>query len=214
MRRLCLVAALALTAGCGSAGARESAGSDQLQARANPSQAPDVQNTPSAPKLTAAQKKFIAALKRAGAFEDDDTDGDLIQAGKDFCGIGTTDTSYDEFGGNPPNVEGIARSKKFLGELEKTAVRYLCPKYIKTWKQAMGGFDAGEHVVGKDIKPGRYRTLNKGLKGCYWERVSKGGQTVDNDFVSYAPGHIEVTIAASDGGFSSTRKCYFWVPVN
>jgi hypothetical protein len=171
---------------------------------------------PEAPTLTPAQRKFIAAIRKAGEFDADDTEGDLIQSGKDFCGSDNPDNLYTDYGGNPPNVEGIASNKEQLGALEKNAVRFLCPKYIKTWKQAMGGFDDGEHEVGgkKGIKPGRYRTLDKGLKGCYWERVSKGGQTIANNFVTYSPGHIEVTILPSDGGFSSNEKCYFWVPAD
>lgn len=215
MRRLCLLVALALTAGCGSAGGNESSVAQGENARGTSSASPGpAKNQPSVPELTPAQNKFVAALTKAGEFDADDTEGNLVQLGKDFCGIGnSSDNLYTDMGGNPPNVEDIARSKDQLGALEKNAVRYLCPKYVKTWKQAMGGFFDGEHVVGKDIKPGRYRTLDKGLKGCYWERVSKGGKTITNDFVAYAPGHIEVTIAPGDGGFSSTRKCYFWVPV-
>lgn len=164
--------------------------------------------------LTAKEKVFIRDARKKLPADDDATNTELIHLGRDFCGQGSSETAYDQYGGNPPNVEGIAQSKDMLGSVERSAVLHFCPKYIRTWKQAMGGFDHGDHEVGKDIKPGRYRTLDKGLKDCYWERVSKAGDTLANGLVTFAPGYITVTILPSDGGFSSTDKCYFWVPAD
>ncbi|MFI7113922.1 hypothetical protein ACIBK9_46930 [Nonomuraea sp. NPDC050227] len=168
-------------------------------------------------QLTGKEKAFIRdARKKLPEGYQDATDEDLISFGHDFCGQGSSETIYDDQGGNPPNVEGIATYKSMIGSVERSAVLHFCPKYIKTWKQAMGGFDDGEHQVGgkRGIKPGRYRTLDKGLKGCYWERVSKGGETLANNLVTYAPGYITVTILPTDGGFSSGEECYFWVPAD
>lgn len=174
--------------------------------------------TPKATRtFTTKEKAFIrGARKNISEGNADATDEELISFGRDFCGQGDKETVYDGNGGNPPNVEDLARSKgtSMVSSVEKSAVLHLCPKYIKTWKQAMGGFFDGERTVGEDIKPGRYRTLDKGLKGCYWERVSKGGETLANDLVTFAPGYITVTILPTDGGFSSNKECYFWVPAD
>lgn len=115
----------------------------------------------------------------------------------------------------PPSVEGIIEDidqDDIDLDLHKAAIRYLCPKYIPIWKKGSRGFVEGDHVVGKDIKPGTYRTLNRDVKNCYWERTTKGGDTIANRFVSFAPAGVTVTISPSDGGFTSTR-CGNWAPL-
>jgi|GEM_PF-1318906 len=70
-------------------------------------------------------------------------------------------------------------------------------------------FGDGTHQVGKDIKPGTYRTRS-GSSGCYYARLSGFGGDLDNiisnDNTS-AP--AVVTIAASDKGFESSG-CGTW----
>ncbi|MET9339280.1 hypothetical protein [Nonomuraea sp. NPDC003804] len=205
MRRLSVLSVLVLAAGCSIGGTSE---------KAAPLPTISLPSDTTSPRLTAAQQRFASAVRTASDKYGDDSDATLVQYGRDFCGIGAKDDNpYTDFGGNPPRVEGIATYKSQLGELEKLAVVHLCPKYTKVWKQAMAGFQDGDHKVGKDIKPGRYRTLDKGLKSCYWERTAKNGDRLDNQFVTYAAGHVEVTIQPTDGGFSS-KKCSFWVPAS
>lgn len=88
----------------------------------------------------------------------------------------------------------------------------LCPKSpraaeMKT-KTSGNTIDDGDYAVGVDINPGTYRTA-KGMSDCYWERTTKGGATIANDFVTYAPAGVTVTIRPSDGGFSS-EGCGPW----
>lgn len=66
----------------------------------------------------------------------------------------------------------------------------------------------GSHVVGQDMVPGRWQT-EPGVQDCYWERTTGGGSTIANNFVSFAPNGVTVTVYASDGGFV-TQGCGYW----
>lgn len=70
----------------------------------------------------------------------------------------------------------------------------------------------GTHTVGTDIVPGRYFT-DPGL-GCYWERLSGFGGTLNdviaNDFVGFDAPQLIVDILGSDRGFSSDSDCRTW----
>lgn len=156
--------------------------------------------------LTAQERRFVAAVRKNPPEDLDETDQEMVEIGRAFCGTGT-----GEDDGGPPTVELIAQNKLYLGPREKYAVLYLCPKYIPVWKRGMSAFEEGEHVVGEDIKPGRYKTAKRKVKECYWERTTKGGDTIANGFVNFAPAGVTVTILPSDGGFTSTR-CGLWVP--
>ena len=64
-------------------------------------------------------------------------------------------------------------------------------------------------MVGVDIQPGTYRTRTA-TSGCYWERLSGFGGTIDeiiaNDFTDDTS---VVTIKLTDAGFTS-RRCAAW----
>ncbi len=70
------------------------------------------------------------------------------------------------------------------------------------------GFGDGTYLVGQQIAAGRYQAA--GGSGCYWERLSGFGGTLDeiiaNDFDTTGP---IVSIAASDVGFNS-HACGTW----
>jgi hypothetical protein len=70
-------------------------------------------------------------------------------------------------------------------------------------------FGDGTYVIGNDIPPGTYRNSDSS-GGCYWERLSGFGGTLEeiiaNDFTD---ARTIVTIAPSDTGFSSDR-CGTW----
>lgn len=95
------------------------------------------------------------------------------------------------------------------------AVKYLCPRYVTALKAALRGFDDGNYSVGKSrgdllvVRPGTYRTM-PGTRDCFWERSTKSGQTIANDFVTNAPDSVTVTTRSSDGGFSSDG-CGAWL---
>lgn len=72
-------------------------------------------------------------------------------------------------------------------------------------------FGEGTYIVGVDIAAGTWRS--SGGSGCYWQRVSGFGGTLDeilaNDNVD---GSAIVTIRPGDKGFSS-RRCGTWMKV-
>lgn len=115
------------------------------------------------------------------------------------------------------------------GEVLLVGVPKLCPKWATAVKEAASGkyerwFTDGTYVVssrmptaeqisegeGLLIPPGTYRAQGR-MEDCYWERTSKGGEIIDNSFATSAQS-ITVTIAASDGQFTSER-CAVWKPV-
>lgn len=101
------------------------------------------------------------------------------------------------------------------------AVKYLCPKYAKYVTQAKSGkypkfgpmtaFTDGDFNVGTEIKAGKYRT-EPDQSDCYWERTTKDGHIIANNFVTHSAGRITVTIRSSDGSFS-TNGCGTWTRV-
>ncbi|CAM5394184.1 hypothetical protein SAVIM338S_01902 [Streptomyces avidinii] len=102
-------------------------------------------------------------------------------------------------------TEGVRLFRPGLAEEVKRAVR-----------ERETGFESrGTMVVGEDIKPGTYRTTApKGelFKNAYWERTSKSGAIIANDFVTSAR-EVTVTIAPGDGQFTS-EDFGFWVKVS
>ncbi|MFG3577227.1 hypothetical protein [Micromonospora chersina] len=62
-------------------------------------------------------------------------------------------------------------------------------------------FADGAYTVGTRpgmILPGRYR-LKGAVVNCYWERSTKNGATIANDFVTNAPSGISVTVRTGEG---------------
>ncbi len=119
-------------------------------------------------------------------------------------------------------------------EDEETVLRAgmpkLCPKWSKVALKALDGdyvwtypddtyvveakpakpdpFDEEEGPP--EIGPGTYRVTGQ-LEDCYWERTSRSGEILDNNFATSAQ-EITVRIRASDGQFTS-RDCGTWKPV-
>jgi len=74
---------------------------------------------------------------------------------------------------------------------------------------APSSFGNGVQLVGLDIQPGTYRSVNPG-GGCYWERLSGVGGTMDEILANDNPrGPAIVTISPGDFAFSSSR-CGEW----
>jgi hypothetical protein len=69
-------------------------------------------------------------------------------------------------------------------------------------------FGDGTYRVGKDIRPGTYRT--KGGDGCYWARLKSFNGSLDSILANdNASGPTLVTIKRTDRGFE-TRRCGNW----
>jgi len=80
---------------------------------------------------------------------------------------------------------------------------------VPTPAPSFAHFGDGTYIVGKDIRPGTYRT-RQGLAGCYYARLKGFGGTVDDIIANENTDDAAiVTIAASDKGFESTN-CGTW----
>jgi hypothetical protein len=93
--------------------------------------------------------------------------------------------------------------------LDHKAIRYLCSKYQRYVEMSKGAFSDGSYSVPGDIKPGTYHTFGP-TSDCYWERATRNGDIIANNFVSNAPGGVVVTIRPGDGAFKS-EGCDLWV---
>ncbi|GIU92719.1 MAG: hypothetical protein KatS3mg011_1625 [Acidimicrobiia bacterium] len=72
-------------------------------------------------------------------------------------------------------------------------------------------FEDGTWLVGEEIEPGVYETIDDDLLGCYWERLSGLGGTFDEIIANnYAEAHEVVEIDPGDEAFSSSG-CGGWV---
>jgi hypothetical protein len=122
-------------------------------------------------------------------------------------------------------------------EILKAGMPDLCPKWSKVALAALRGdvppdaveeeedrsneYGGGTYVVSSKpdagdgglplIPPGTYRTTGV-VEGCYWERTTRGGEIIDNNFATSAQ-EITVTIRSSDGQFT-TENCGVWKKVS
>lgn len=146
--------------------------------------------------LSTNEKAFLAAL---GSPHMEDLD-----EGRYVCGL---DDDSD-----PPTVNDVISIYDQGGDdvkIMRAAFRHLCPKHLPLLKKGRNGFKDGHHEVGADIKPGTYHT-NRGISDCYWERSTPDGSIIVNDFVSFAPRGVTVTIRTGEG-FTS-QGCGNWIP--
>jgi len=76
----------------------------------------------------------------------------------------------------------------------------------------LAAFSPGQHLVGADIDAGRYFADPE--SGCYWERQSGAGGTLDdvlaNTFVGFDSPQEIVDILASDFAFEGDGDCGDW----
>ncbi|MFB7649339.1 hypothetical protein ACFC0S_16225 [Streptomyces sp. NPDC056084] len=148
-----------------------------------------------------------------------------------FDGQGTASASdamkrYCELLGDG-EVNGVP-SAQWLAEKElpkpdseavlRDGVGRFCPSQSKTLQAAVAGsydrwFTDGTYEVGAGagkIPAGTYQTTGP-LRNCYWERTSKSGEPLDNQFATSAQA-VTVVVRAGDGQFT-TRSCGSWQPV-
>lgn len=69
-------------------------------------------------------------------------------------------------------------------------------------------FSDGSYRVGKKIRPGTY-VVRRVDEGCYWERLNRNGDIIDNNFVA-GSSRVQVTIRSSDYT-SHSEGCGSWV---
>ena len=97
------------------------------------------------------------------------------------------------------------------------AILIFCPEtpYAETITQYAEGSrieNDGSYIVGEDITAGRWRSANS-VSDCYWERARSNGETIANDFITFAAGRVTVNISPSDGSFT-TEGCGSWEKVS
>lgn len=61
----------------------------------------------------------------------------------------------------------------------------------------------GKYVVGVDLSAGTYKTQGTSWEACYWARVQGDGTIIDNNFVTFAPEGVTVTVNDGEGFESS-----------
>lgn len=70
----------------------------------------------------------------------------------------------------------------------------------------------GTHRVGVSIQPGIYQVQlpegSNGVHDCYWERTTAQGDTIANDFITYAPEGPIVSVFDGEGFVS--QRCGSW----
>ncbi len=93
------------------------------------------------------------------------------------------------------------------------AVLLLCPeipgaKRIKLMVEKSLITNDGDWKVGDEIRAGTWKTTGS-VSDCYWERTSSGGDTISNNFITFAKSGVTVRVSSTDGSFS-TEGCGEW----
>lgn len=91
---------------------------------------------------------------------------------------------------------------------ELKAAAILCPESPEHELMAAWGagqaFKDGDYIVGEEITPGTYRS-DKGVKDCYWERITPNGDIIANNFITHAAQGALVTLYAGES--FTTERC-------
>lgn len=224
MRRVGAVAVVAaglvLVTGCGNEGS-----SKESKAPARPSQRPSAEpsETPAGPTQDPYPDTPEGHLDRK-ADKAGWTVDSLYPAASDYVADICESMPMQKKLGSDPG-EWLMTAQKPDGDEEsvlRAGMPTLCPKWWPTTKKALSGnfvhtYSDGTYEVtakptdyGREIAPGTYR-VEGDLDGCYWERSTRGGNIIANNFASAAR-EITVTIASSDGLFKAER-CGTWKPV-
>lgn len=142
----------------------------------------------------------------------------------DICESMANQESY----GTEPGQWLALRTDSDAAVVLKAGMPKLCPKWSKVALAALAGdytrtYGEGTYTVKskpadpdpssdeqQEIGPGTYRTKGD-LEDCYWERTSRSGEILDNNFATAAQ-EITVTIRSGDGSFT-TRGCGTWKSV-
>lgn len=226
MRLIAARAALAMLAGCSATTATSGpvvASPSPTSSSPSPTPSMTPTPTPSASKTatptpvssaSAAASAYVAAQKATG--QASGTDADILGLGQYYC------EGLDQYYVQDP-MQAVSALIENAWRRNALAIKYLCPQYAGALAVAATGFFDGTYDVTKNpssdpsdsqIAPGTYKTIiNDGANGihdCYWERTTAGGKTIANDFVTYAPKGVTVTVKAGEGFVSD--GCGAWLP--
>ncbi|WP_147992377.1 hypothetical protein [Streptomyces sp. t39] len=228
MRRVRVVGAVAVVvlaaAGCGGGDGVDAKPSESAAAASPVEEAFTPDPSPSFPDTAAGRLDRLADEK--GWFVDDAGTWPSGYVGRICRGM----TRVESEGQDPQQwlaeEEDPAPSPR---EILKAGAKDLCPRWAKEIVEVAGGswrpdpvYADGTYVVAAEpgepdpvsgevaITPGRWR-VSGDLEDCYWERTSRSGEILDNNFATSAQ-EITVTIRASDGQFTA-RGCGVWEKV-
>lgn len=107
-------------------------------------------------------------------------------------------------------------SEGFRDMAEAQATLMFCPQspyadIISSYAEGNRIDDDGSYVIGEEITAGTWRSTDS-VSDCYWERTRPNGDTIANDFITFASGRVTVNISGSDGSFT-TEGCGSWEKV-
>jgi hypothetical protein len=125
--------------------------------------------------------------------------------------IGVLDPNAPDVHGNPyPTNPGETTARGLLADMLATGIQGLVDRGVVGNRSTVATFGDGQYEVNTQIPAVTYRTTQTS-GGCYWERESGFGGTLDeiiaNDFTTAGP--EIVTIDPSDAGFKSDG-CIQW----
>lgn len=154
--------------------------------------------------LAAAEEAYVQALIASGRSVDATNRPAVLKSARDFCQglIDSPDQSLTIL------VPKVRSSNNSLPATQ--AVATFCPQYNGVAGVAAASFGDGSYVVGSAISEGTYATLATGIKDCYWERSDGGGNIIDNDFITFAPNGVAVTVYTGEG--FTVSGCGLWAP--
>ncbi len=204
--------AVGLAAGCSSGASPQGVKTPEASASASShSAAATAEETPATP-----EEDFDAMALGSSFYFDGQGTGTASEAMKRYCDL----LGDSEINGVPP-AQWLAENelvKEDGPDVLQYGVDEFCPDRAKTLEAAVAGtyerwITDGTYEVGSgadEVRPGTYRTTGA-LRDCYWERTSKAGEPLDNQFATSAQ-RVTVTVRSGDGQFTS-RSCGSWRPV-
>ncbi|MFZ3475294.1 hypothetical protein ACODT3_42690 [Streptomyces sp. 4.24] len=181
----------------------------------SPSSTPTAASPRAVAPAAGPEEQFNALARGSRFFFDGQGTASAAAAMKRYCEL----LGEKELNGLPP-AQWLAEKEltkpdgpRVLGD----GVSRFCPERGATLKAASEGtyerwFVAGTYEVGsgaKQMPAGTYVAAGA-LRDCYWERTSKSGEVLDNQFATSAQ-EARVTVRAGDGQFTS-RGCGAWRP--
>lgn len=161
----------------------------------------------STPTLTDADRLYLQLSAAAGRVF---TGGDAsaISTGHNYC-----DQTLSYYKSNPDKA--VSALIENSSTRDEPAIQAYCPQYLPALNVARGGFGDGHHAVvdapaakTSQIAPGDYVTIGP-VTNCYWERATGSGDIIDNDFVSFAPDGLTLTVNSGEG--LTTQGCGTWL---
>lgn len=197
---------------------------DACETLNNPGPAPAMPAAPAprpAPALTDQERAFVDAHQGEFDFDPPKPDAELVAWARERCTVMTEERSEDRPEFLAQRWRGGAASAQNMRVVAQT----FCPDLLPDMDLSDRGFNHGNYIAVAghtgstipeltdtpgQIAPGTYSTVSSGVEDCYWERMSASGSTIANDFLSFVPGNVTVTINSGEGFTSS--GCGFWVP--